>query len=150
MDVPKFIPEERPVMSDVETREYLTEAAARREQQSREITDLGRNLVNRVDQLENSKYTPSTTKVYTSRTISPDVASTIFLVDSSTGAVQITLPPAEQVRNRLYEFKVASAAPFAITIVPSSGLIDLAASLVLTIAMQDRTLISDGTNWWIV
>ena len=64
------------------------------------------------------------------------------------GTFTVTLPDAEQCKNKRYVVKNSGVGT--ITIVSSSGNIDGAANIVLSVTMESVDLVSDGTNWWVI
>jgi hypothetical protein len=76
---------------------------------------------------------------------------TIF-VDTSGGAVTVTLTPAAAITGREYIIKKTTGDANAITIDPNGAeTIDGAATHVFggAVAMDSRTVQSDGTSWWV-
>ena len=73
------------------------------------------------------------------------------LVDASGGARTITLPTAASMKHRGFTIKKIDSSTNAVTIAPTGGdLIDGAANLQIGSPMTARTIISDGSAWWVV
>ena len=108
------------------------------------------NLTRRLARLERSSGAASTpVAITTSYTAG---ANNIVLADATGGAITVTLPPA-QFTTQL-EVKRLNAGANAVTIIPDPGdvgaLIDGASSKVLSTQYASYTVISDGTNWWVI
>lgn len=73
----------------------------------------------------------------------------VVLVDASGGAIAITLPAATNGRILQIKDSTGSAATNNITVTPASGLIDGAASKVISNNYGSLELVSDGTNWFL-
>ena len=70
-----------------------------------------------------------------------------ILIVTSPGTV--TLPPANTSKGRKLTIKNASGG--IVTILPSSGgTIDLVASYPLSLPYETATVVSDGTQWWVI
>ena len=75
----------------------------------------------------------------------------LILVDSSAGAVQISLPSAVTAAKRRYIIKdKGSASTNSITVTASSGTVDGLGSVSIVNSYAFFTLISDGSNFWVV
>jgi hypothetical protein len=74
----------------------------------------------------------------------------VILVDASGGSRTITLPSAVGIKGRTYNIKKIDATTNGVVISPSAGNIDGLASFTTTTQNQAFTVISDGTNWWII
>jgi hypothetical protein len=74
----------------------------------------------------------------------------VVLLDSTSSALTMTLPPASGMQGRVMTFKhVAGANP--VTVVGASGTETIdGASLVLSAANAARTIICDGTKWYVI
>ncbi len=72
-----------------------------------------------------------------------------ILANCLDGAVTISLPSASTCQGRVYEIKKTDTTATALTISPASGLIDDAASVVLTIPWHSVKLVSDGNHWFV-
>lgn len=73
----------------------------------------------------------------------------MVLVDTSGGAVTITLPPAADAVNKVYTIKNADTGANAVTVDgDGSETIDGSTTAVLG-ALDSITIVSDGTEWWI-
>lgn len=64
------------------------------------------------------------------------------------GTLTITLPPPSSTKERILRVKRANNTTHVVTIQPSSGQIDGAASTTLTTAYQAKSFHSDGSNYW--
>lgn len=76
------------------------------------------------------------------------VDADLLLVDASSGAITITLPPPTLVARVLVK-KVDSSVNAVTIVTPGSETIDDAASLALATQYEAYSLISDGTNWFV-
>ena len=77
--------------------------------------------------------------------------SSVMLADASGGAVVIDLPPSSQSKGRRLAVKKTDGTANTVTVQPAPGeLIDGATSLILSTAFASTTLVSDGTNWWVL
>jgi hypothetical protein len=76
---------------------------------------------------------------------------TIILVDSTSGAVTITLPAAASYKGRHYYIKKIDSSVNAVTIDGNgSETIDDQLTAVITVQYTSLTIFSDGTEWWII
>lgn len=74
----------------------------------------------------------------------------LVLVNTTSGSVTVTLPPAANCKGRIYQFKKTVAAN-TVTLDPDgSETIDGAATLAWTTQYQSYTLCSDGSGWHIL
>lgn len=79
------------------------------------------------------------------------VGETALLVDSSGGMVNVDLPSAASSRGILYYIKNTAGANInRVRVLVSSGLIDDSTFIDLDQEFSAVTLVSDGTNYWIV
>jgi hypothetical protein len=76
------------------------------------------------------------------------VTGSIYLVDATAGAIVITVPVS--LANKSFYVKKIDATANTVTITPSSGLIDGAATRVLASQYSTAHFASDGTNLWII
>lgn len=74
----------------------------------------------------------------------------ILLVSAAGGARAITLQSAADAKGKLTTVRKTEGSANAVTLTPGSGLIDGAATLVLTAAAPKCQLVSDGTNFFTV
>ena len=96
----------------------------------------------------NSTFKTTGSLVYNVRTVSTtgSLTSTDFVV-IATASITLTLP--SQTSGRFLEIKRNTIAGF-VTITPSTGMIDGGSNYVLTANYQSASLVSDGTNWWVL
>ena len=72
----------------------------------------------------------------------------IHLIDNSTNTVNITIPAGNTVGTGYkYQIKLGSAG---VSIAPVSGTIDTISSFSLTSQFDSITLVSDGSNWFLI
>lgn len=74
----------------------------------------------------------------------------ILLVDTTSGSVTLTLPPAANSRGQWFEVKKLVAANTITLDGYLSETIDGSATLAWTAQYQAYTVYSDGTEWWVV
>lgn len=75
----------------------------------------------------------------------------LILGDASGGAFDVTLPPAASAKGYTLRVKKVDASADAITILPDGAeTIDGAASLALSTQYEAKSLVSDGTAWWVI
>lgn len=74
----------------------------------------------------------------------------IILADATGGAFNVTLPDVVVGEGHEYVIKRINAGANAVTILPASGTIDGAASVVLGTQYHLRRLAPDGTNWYVI
>jgi len=74
----------------------------------------------------------------------------VILVDASTGDKTITLPSASGITGRIYTVKKVDTSTNKVVVQPSSGNIEGGSSIELTNFGDSITVISDGSNWWII
>lgn len=76
----------------------------------------------------------------------------MILADATAGAFTIDLPPAKESKGRWLTIKKIDFVPAnMVTIKPfGSEQVDFGASTTLTATNQSKTLICDGTYWWIM
>lgn len=76
----------------------------------------------------------------------------VVLADASSNAIIPTLPPAGDVTERIYTIKKIDNSTNAVTITSASttSLIDGSTTKVISSQYVAHTVISDGTNWWII
>lgn len=74
----------------------------------------------------------------------------VILVSAAGGARAITLPAAAAAMGKLIAVRKTEGGANTVTLTPAAGLIDGAATLVLTAAAPRATLVSDGTNYYTV
>jgi hypothetical protein len=78
-------------------------------------------------------------------------ADNIVICDASAGAFTISLPSAVGIAGRMYTIKKVDSSPNAVTVAPPPGqTIDGAASYVLSAQWKYVTVVSDGSNWFII
>ena len=79
-------------------------------------------------------------------------ADSVILCDATSGAFTVTLLSAASIAGRQYTIKRTSALTLnSVTIAAASGeSIDGASTKVLSTGLDSVTVVSDGTNWWIV
>jgi hypothetical protein len=95
---------------------------------------------------------PIATAVAT-KTTNYSVTSTdsVLLCDATSGALTVTLPTAAGITGRQYSFKRISSGANTVTVAAQSGqTIDGAATRVLGTQYETVTVVSDGSNWWVV
>jgi len=106
-----------------------------------------------------SRFTmPSTKDVLDALYFSPKVVTVtsnynanygdIVLVDASGGAVTVTLPPPKA--NAIINVKKIDSSSNAVTIDGNGANIDGQSSIQITTQYESYTLVSDGSNWWII
>jgi len=79
------------------------------------------------------------------------LADDVILVDSTGGAVTITLPPIFAVGQRYYiKDKFGTTGTNPISIIATPKLLDNAPTFTLTVKKQSVLAHSDGTNWYIL
>jgi hypothetical protein len=76
---------------------------------------------------------------------SANVSDSVIIAN---GTFTVTLPAANKCKNK--RFVVKNSGVGTITIVGSTGNIDGAANIVLSVTMESVDLVSDGTNWWVI
>lgn len=74
----------------------------------------------------------------------------VILLDTTSNAVTLTLPPAADTEGRVYIFKAIDITNTATIDGNASETIDGATTYVFTSADEAITIISDGTNWQII
>jgi len=74
----------------------------------------------------------------------------IFLVDTSSGAITITLPAASTATNKRYSFKLIDATNTFTIDGNASETIDGATTKVLSTLYDSLTIICDSSAWWII
>ena len=72
----------------------------------------------------------------------------IVLVDASGGVVTVTLPPPKA--NAVINVKKIDSSSNAVTIDGGGANIDGQTSIQITTQYESYTLVSDGSNWWII
>ena len=73
-----------------------------------------------------------------------------YTVDASSGAITVTLPPVDQANFALLWVKKIDSSGNFVTIQGDSGQTVEDGTVVLTKQYTSVTLISDGTQWWII
>jgi hypothetical protein len=73
----------------------------------------------------------------------------VFFANSAGGSLTVTLPTASGRNGRVYTIKKVAAAN-TVTIASAGGTIDGAASINMTTQYDYRTVISNGTNWFVI
>lgn len=71
-----------------------------------------------------------------------------YLVDTTSGAITVTLPAVAAGTYVRIKDKAGTADTNNIIVSPASGLIDGAASITMLSEYEERTYVSDGTNWY--
>jgi hypothetical protein len=74
----------------------------------------------------------------------------VILVDASSVACTINIPSAVGIKGRTYNIKKIDATTNGVIITPAGGNIDGQATFTTTTQNQAFTVISDGSNWWII
>ncbi|GIX04970.1 MAG: hypothetical protein KatS3mg114_0839 [Planctomycetaceae bacterium] len=95
---------------------------------------------------------PIATAVAT-KTTNYSVTSTdsVLLCDATSGALTVTLPTAAGITGRQYSIKRISSGANTVTVAAQSGqTIDGTATRVLGTQYETVTVVSDGSNWWVV
>ncbi|MFH0754494.1 MAG: hypothetical protein V2A70_08015, partial [Candidatus Omnitrophota bacterium] len=77
-------------------------------------------------------------------------ADRVAMVDASAGAVTITLPDPSGIKGRVYDIKKTDASANALNINTAAGNIDGSASVSTTTPNASFTIVTDGTNWWVI
>ena len=72
----------------------------------------------------------------------------VVLADASGGAITITLPPPQA--NAIVNVKKIDSSPNPVTVDGGGANIDGQASIQTTTQYESYTLVSDGSNWWII
>ena len=81
---------------------------------------------------------------------SPTASDDVILADAALAPLTITLPTAATMTGRRLEIKKIDSAANAVTIdADGAELIDGATTYVINTQYTSRTVISDGTQWWI-
>ena len=80
--------------------------------------------------------------------IGQDLKGDVTIADSTSGNVNVTLPPATTNKGERFTFKKIVAANS--VVISSADNIDGAASKTLTTQYDTVTVYSDGTTWWIL
>lgn len=80
-----------------------------------------------------------------SATIKPE--HSLVLVDTTSGSVTVTLPPARKCKGRVYRFKKLVAANTMTLDGNDAETIDGAATAATSTQYGNYTLVSDGSNW---
>lgn len=89
----------------------------------------------------------------TTKTANYSISSTdsVVLCDATGGSLTVTLPSAAGISGRQYSIKRTSSGANTVTLATQSGeTIDGAATRSLAAQYQSATVVSDGTNWWVV
>ena len=90
---------------------------------------------------------------YSVRTVSAAYTATedddVMLCSASGGDFTVTLPAAARSMHKLLSFKLLPGGG-TVTIEPASGTIDGEASYELTIAYEAATLVTNGSNWFVL
>lgn len=73
-----------------------------------------------------------------------------ILANASGGAFAVTLPASSPAMGYEFVIKKTDSSANVVTVTPTSGTIDGAATFLLTTQYQSVTVQSDGTNWWII
>ena len=74
----------------------------------------------------------------------------IYLVDATSAAVAVTLPPAASYKNKSFHIKKIDGSVNGITVTPNgSETIDGNASIAINTQYESYRLSSDGSNWYI-
>ena len=101
-----------------------------------------RRLYNAVNRLEVRSITAA-------RTL--DVTDDVVLCDASGAAFTVTLPTAARIRGRTYTVKKTDSSGNAVTIDGAgTETIDGAATVALSTQNAFRTIVSNGTNWFVI
>src|SRR4051812_48218677 len=74
----------------------------------------------------------------------------VILADATSAAVQVTRPLAVGISVRQYTIKTIDASGNAVTIASVAGSIDGVATKVLSVRWQAASVVSDGSNWFVV
>jgi hypothetical protein len=75
----------------------------------------------------------------------------VLLVNCTAGAVTLTLPPAAAGTNTMFYFKKIDSSDNAMTLSGLSGQdVDGASSVSTTVQYVSLTLVTDGSNWYII
>lgn len=79
-----------------------------------------------------------------------NVSHSTLICDTSAGSITLTLPAANTCTGRIYNIKKKVVANNLVIDPNGAELIDLAATLTLTAALDKRIIQSDGTQWWVI
>ena len=75
----------------------------------------------------------------------------VLLCNAASQAITLTLPSAAGIAGRQYTFKRVNAGANAVTVAAAATeTIDGASTLVITTQYEHITIVSDGTNWWVI
>lgn len=85
-------------------------------------------------------------RVYSATSATLAQAGDTVLAYTANAAWTLTLPPPAQ--GATVTVKKADTSSNALTVAPSSGTIDGASTITLTISFEATTLVGDGVNWW--
>lgn len=101
----------------------------------------------------NSRQFVVTRAVSTNATLVP-LSDNVLLIDTSGGAISVSLVTPVSGEYRDFYFKKTTTDANAVTLTPTSGTIDGAASYVFSgvtgTAGQSVHVVFDGTNWWVI
>lgn len=92
----------------------------------------------------------STIGTYTASASVGNVDGGVILVDTTAGAVTITLPAASKSKDYSFTVKRITATANGVTVTATSGNIDGGASVTIGTQYKALTFKSDGTNYWII
>lgn len=73
----------------------------------------------------------------------------VWLGDATSGAITLTIPPAEAFTGKTFSMKKIDASANAVTVSPSDGTVDGAANYSLSSQWNAVQVTSDGDNWLI-
>ena len=74
----------------------------------------------------------------------------VVLADATSAQVTVTIPDATTVRGKWISVKKVDSSGNNVVISPTVGNVDGAATATITTQYTSRTMISDGSNWWII
>ncbi|MBF0331637.1 MAG: hypothetical protein HQL17_06840 [Candidatus Omnitrophica bacterium] len=74
----------------------------------------------------------------------------VILVNAAGGAVNITLPAPTGIAGRVYDIKKIDASVNVVTVTPAAGTIDGLGSVATATQNAAFTVVTDGTNWWVI
>ena len=80
-----------------------------------------------------------------------DVTDSLALVDASSTSVIITLPTAVGIQGRRYDIKKIDSSSNTVVVQPNgSETIDGCNPMTISKQYTNMTIVSDGSNWWII
>lgn len=86
----------------------------------------------------------------TATSVTVSLSGNTYLIDTTAGSVTVTLPDPSTVVGRTFIIKRITGGGNTLTIQGTSGNIDGAASVSISVQYNSLTFKSDGTNYWLI